>query len=103
MTQTYSKKYPTEIIPLSWDFAPLLGVGETISGVTWQIINPEDPTEDTSNMLPDGPAISGTVVKQRVANGKNGTSYKHIITIITSLDNVYVETPTELVTINNEE
>lgn len=98
MSQTYSPKDPAEVIPLAWDFAPLLSTGETIDSVTWELINPEVGDAVVTGVFPDGPAILGSVVKQRFAAGENGVSYQHRITVTTNLGNVYVEKPTQLVT-----
>ena len=98
MSQTYSNKDPEEIVPLGWDFAPLLSPGETILTAVWTVTDPENPGEDTSGMFPDGPAISGSIVKQRFQAGIDGNSYKHRIKITTSMDNTFVEKPTQLIT-----
>ena len=96
--QEYSPKDPAETFVLGWDFAPIpLAVGETILSATWVIQDPEDPTVDNSNMLIAGPSIVGSVVRQAVTAGISGQAYVHRITISTSLGNVFVEKPTQLV------
>lgn len=94
---TYSNKDPQEVVPLAWDFAPLLATGETILSASWTVTDPAEYSADFANMLPDGVAIDGTVVKQRIANGTNGVCYRYRVEITTSNDNTFVETPTQLV------
>lgn len=94
---TYSNKDPQEVVPLAWDFGPLLSQGETIASASWIVTDPAEYSADFANMLPDGVAIAGSVVKQRVANGTDGVSYRYRVEITTSLGNIYVETPTQLV------
>lgn len=99
MSQAYSPKNPGETILLSWDFAPrLTPLSETIVTATWSVIAPEDASIDTSNICAGSPTHAGTIVSQTVHNGINGISYQYQIAITTNLGNIYIETPTQLVT-----
>ena len=103
MVQIYSPKDPEEVVTLWWDFGPLLTAGETITTPYWGIIDPEDPTVDTSALKSGDPYVGlgsqgNSRVFQQLVAGVDGTAYQHRPKILTSLGNVYVEKPTQLVT-----
>ena len=98
MNQTYSPKDPGEVIALEWDFAPIIAPSVTIVSAAWEVLNPEDATQDLSSMLVGGPSISGMFVRQRFMLGPDGVSIKHRITAVGSDGLVYIEKPTQLVT-----
>lgn len=98
--QTFDSKKSEEVVGLAWDFAALLGAGETIASATWEITDPAHLSDDFAGMLPDGPSITGSIVRQRIAGGVGGVSYRFRITAITNVGTpptTYVETPTMLV------
>ena len=96
--QSYSAKDPGDTVTLSWDFSSVLASGEAINTYTWEITDPESLSSDFSSMLSGSPTLSGNIVSQDVTAGQDGTSYRYRITTTTSLNHVYVEKPTQLVT-----
>ena len=100
-TQVFDCKKVSEVIGLAWDFTDVLGPGETILTAQWEITDPAHLSDDFAGMLPDGPSITGNIVRQRIAGGVAGISYRYRITITVDLatpPTTYVETPTQIVT-----
>ena len=83
------EKQPSEIIPISMDFANLLDTGETITTLDVTITDSED-TDLTSTLLV-GSAIVGSIAKVTVQSGTDGERYKITIQIVTSNSALYEE------------
>jgi hypothetical protein len=83
-------KAPSEVLPLSMDFARWLASGETISTCSWasSVYTGTDP--NPSAMIQGAATITGTEVSQTVGGGLDGVVYLFSATITTSLGNTYV-------------
>jgi hypothetical protein len=89
MSGNFSYKLTTENELFTFDFSPILGSSETISSATCTV-EVKDGTDPNPNNIKIGvPAVSGDLVVQRVSGGLNGVTYRLIMTITTSLTNVY--------------
>lgn len=90
MADTFSYKITTEVRPLTFDFAQVIGSGETISTAATSIIVRDGTDANPSAMLSGAPTISGTKVTQKVTGGISEVTYRLIVTITTSASNTYV-------------
>jgi len=89
MSGDFSYKLTTENELFTFDFSPILRTGETISSAacTVEVKDGEDP--NPSNILVGSAQINGALVVQRISGGVNGVTYRLIMTVTTSLTNVY--------------
>jgi hypothetical protein len=89
MSGNFSYKLTTENELFTFNFGPILGASETINSATCTV-EVKDGTDANPNSIKVGsPAVSGALVVQRVSGGLNGVTYRLIMTVTTSLTNVY--------------
>jgi hypothetical protein len=94
MSNSFSYKITTESEQFTFDFSPVLGSSETISGATCVVQVKEGTDANPSNILVGTPSwiVSGTATQkaiQRIANGVDGVTYSIQMTVTTSLSNIY--------------
>lgn len=89
MSGTFTYKLTTESELFSFNYSPVLAVGETIltAECTIQVKDGSDP--NPSAIMVGSPAISGPVVVQRISGGLSGVIYRLEMTVTTSLTNTY--------------
>jgi hypothetical protein len=75
-------KQPNEDRLYEMQFVGLLAAGETITGVTSVTATPAGLT------LSGAPTYEGSIAKQRISGGTNGTTYKVTFVVTTSDGNV---------------
>lgn len=68
-------KTPTEEEFYSFDYARLLGPGETISGSVWTVSVLEGTDASPSSMLSGAPSVSGSRVSHKLIGGVVETRY----------------------------
>lgn len=89
MSGDFSYKLTTENELFTFDFSPILRSGETISTASCSV-EVKDGEDPNPNAILSGSAqISGGLVVQRVFGGVNGVTYRLVMTVTTSLTNVY--------------
>lgn len=92
---TLSSKDPAEKVTVTFDFTPVLAVGETISSVSSVVCTAWIGVDGAaSSMLIGSPAIQGLMVLQLVQGGLTGNYYKIKATINTSLGQIIACTAT---------
>lgn len=89
MSASFTYKLTTENELFSFNYSPILATGETIdtASCTIQVKDGSDPSPNS--IMVGSPAISGSVVVQRISGGLNGVTYRLEMTVTTSLTNVY--------------
>jgi hypothetical protein len=89
MSGTFTYKLTTESELFSFNYSPILAVGETIltAACTVQVKDGTDPNPSAIKI--GSPAISGAVVVQRISGGLSGVIYRLEMTVTTSLTNTY--------------
>lgn len=82
-------KQPSELFPVSMDFAADLAVGETISTPTVTARNEKTGADSSAQVISGTPSVSAGKVIQKVTGGVDGEN--HIVTfkIVTSLTNTF--------------
>ena len=73
-----------ETSTFTFDFAALLGTGETISTVTWSMTALLGIDTSPASRLVGTPQVSGTQVLQRIGTAVAGETYRILATITTS-------------------
>ena len=89
MSGAFSYKLTTENELFTFDFSPILRTGETISSATCTVQVKDGSDSNPDDIKVGSPAISGSLVVQRVSGGLNGVTYRLEMTVTTSLTNVY--------------
>ncbi len=89
MSGDFSYKLTTENELFTFDYAPILRSGETISTATCTVQVKDGTDPNPSSIKVGSPAISGTTAVQRISGGVSGVTYRLEMTITTSLTNVY--------------
>ena len=98
MSYSFSPKDPDEQIVLSFNFAALLGAGETILSCVFTALNVPGWSDNSSAMILGGVDLSGApIVKQMIKGGVDGQSYLIKAEVITSIGRVLVGSATLLV------
>jgi hypothetical protein len=88
---SFSSKDPGETITCSFNFAPWLGVGETVSSATVSCSIQYGVDPGTSSMLQGAASLTAApIVMQKVTAGLDGCSYLLTATANTSAGNVLV-------------
>ena len=89
MSGTFTYKLTTESELFSFNYSPILAVGETILTANC-IVQVKDGTDpNPSAIMVGSPAIDGAVVVQRIYGGLSGVIYRLEMTVTTSLTNTY--------------
>jgi len=69
-----SKKAPSEVIPITFDFTALLPLGiDSVETLSISVVNGADP--DTGTMKVGVATIQNSVVTQLIQNGLSGVKY----------------------------
>lgn len=89
MSGVFSYKLTTENELFTFDYSSILGSTETISTATCTVEVKDGTDPNPSNIKVGSPAISGTLVVQRIYGGLSGVIYRLEMTITTSLTNTY--------------
>lgn len=79
---------PGEIRTCSFDFTPVLGVGETINGQTWQIQVVSGTDGSPNSHLIGAPSLTGNILSQEVGNLLAGVTYRIMVTVNTTAGQV---------------
>ena len=87
----FEHKDPSEAIFYGFDFAPLLGTGETISSATASMRVTQGIDASAAAMLSGAPSISAGIVKQKIVNGVAGAVYLFGLSIVTSAGQTFIE------------
>jgi hypothetical protein len=85
----FSYKLTTESELFSFDFNPVLGVGETISTANCTAITLQGTDPTPSTILSGNPVVSLGKATQRVTGGVADNTYRLIMTCTTSAGNTY--------------
>jgi len=78
------KKQPAEILPIVFDFALVLGTGDTITAKTVSALKISDTSDATSTIIHDSDIVDDTVVVV-VKAGTNLEDYKITCLVDTTL------------------
>lgn len=70
----FSPKDPEEIITVTFDFSNVVADTPTAAAVTAAVASGPDDAA-VAAMVSGSPSISGALVRQRIINGKAGTTY----------------------------
>lgn len=78
---TLKEKAPTEIVPLTFDFAADIATAATVTvvSVAVSVITGTDPTP--ANILQGAATASGATVTQWITGGVDGVRYKILCTV----------------------
>lgn len=90
MADSFNYKITTESEMFSFDFTQMLGPTETITVASSSIIVIDGVDAAASSMLSGGAVITGDLASQRLVGGLTGVTYRLVMTITTSLSNIYV-------------
>jgi hypothetical protein len=85
--QTFDVKDPTESWPLTFNFAPDLAAGETLTGTPSITVTVLQGTDPSPQAILNGPAAFDqtlTMVIQPSIGGLNGVDYQLIMTVPTT-------------------
>ena len=85
----FSYMLTTESELFSFDFNPVLGIGETISTATCTAITLQGTDPAPSAILSGSPVASLGKATQRVTGGVADNTYRLIMTVTTSASNTY--------------
>jgi len=85
----FSYKLTTESELFSFDFNPVLGVGETISTANCTAITLQGTDPTPSTILSGSPVVSLGKATKRVTGGVADNTYRLIMTCTTSAGNTY--------------
>jgi hypothetical protein len=89
MSAAFSYKITTENEQFTFDFSPVLGIGETITAATC-VVEVKEGTDPSPNAIKVGSAsYSGSKATQRISGGLDGVIYRLEMTVTTSSTNVY--------------
>lgn len=80
----FSPTDPGEIEAYSFDFARLLGTGETISSSAWSIVVVSGVDASPSSRLIGSAHVTGSVASQLIGNCLGGVTYLVTATVTTS-------------------
>jgi len=89
MAESFSYKIVADNEIFSFDFSPVLSSGESLSIASCSVIVMSGTDLNPSAILYGSPTISGTVASQRVYQGISEVTYRLIMTVTTSLGNIY--------------
>jgi hypothetical protein len=87
----FSSRTPDESFPLGFDFAAVLGVGETITSATITASLIEGTDADVATRFTGAVAIAGTTVRRRFVAGADGARYLITAVAVTSASNTFEE------------
>jgi len=81
MIQSLSPKDPDSVEFFNWDFTAVLIAGDSIASVVSTVVT----SGDSALVLEGSPALSGSLVSQRISGGTLGTEYTVRCRITTTL------------------
>lgn len=92
MIQRLSSKYPTEIVPITFDFSKDLKPGELITpGSAVVTVTTADGTDASPSLVKNlAPVIATPYVIQSMKDGVNHADYHFVCTVDTDQNNRYV-------------
>lgn len=82
-------KQPSEIFPITVDFAAELATGETVASGSVTARNASTGADTTSTVLTGSATASGTTLARKVTGGTDGVDHVLTFAATTSASNVY--------------
>ena len=92
MASSFSYKLVGEVYPLTFDFSQVMQYGEYAVSATNNAIVMDGVDPNPTNILKSRPIVNQLLVTQQIQNGLSNVTYRVILTVTSTQNNVYIGT-----------